>query len=141
MINLNVSVFVQIINFVFLIVVLNIVLYKPIRKVLRQRKEKVTDLEQGIELSDRSAQEKDDTYLSGIKEARARGRREKEERLQLAVEEEKVIVDRINQKAQQEMETVRTQIARDVEGVREALQNEIDAFADAIKQKILGRAV
>ena len=45
MIKIDASVVLQIVNFVFLIVVLNVVLFKPVRKILRQRKEKVDGLE------------------------------------------------------------------------------------------------
>jgi len=45
------SVFIQIINFLFLIWVLNLIIYKPIRNILIQRKEKFSGLEADIERS------------------------------------------------------------------------------------------
>lgn len=140
MIEIDASVFVQIANFVFLIVVLNIVLYKPLRKILLQRKEKVNGLEKNIDTFTKDADEKDDSYLAGIKEARVEGLREKETLLQSASDEEKLIIEKINQKAQADLEAVREKIAKDAEGVRVNLLKEIDSFADAIKQKILGGA-
>ena len=40
---------IQIANFLFLIWVLNLILYRPIRRVLLQRKDKITGLEQSIQ--------------------------------------------------------------------------------------------
>jgi F-type H+-transporting ATPase subunit b len=141
MIKIDASVVLQIVNFVFLIVVLNVVLFKPVRKMLRQRKEKVDGLEENIESFHKDAQEKDDSYLSGLKAARIKGLEEKERLLQSASDEEKVIIERINEKAQADLEAVRKKVAKDAENVSTALKAEIDSFAEAIKKKILGGAV
>ena len=141
MVNLDGSLLIQIVNFVFLICILNIVLYKPIRKVLLQRKEKISGLEKSIRTSERDTKEKDEALLSGIKSARERGLKEKESLLNSAIEDEKKIIEAIHRKAQEEFLTVREQIAEDAERARRALQEEIDEFARAIGQKILGRTL
>jgi len=135
------SIIIQIVNFLFTIWVLNILLYKPIRKILTQRKEKVDGLELAIETSNNDVREKDDAFAAGIKEARARGFREKEALLQQAADEEKSIIADINRKAQAELTQIREQIKKDTEVARKSLLSEIDDFANQISQKILGRAV
>jgi F-type H+-transporting ATPase subunit b len=140
MISIDGSLFIQIINFLFLIGVLNFVLYKPIRKILIQRKEKIAGLEQSIDARNSDAKEKDDAFTSGLKEARARGMGEKEALMQTATDEEKVIIEKINQKAQADLAEVREKVAKDSESVRATLQEELDDIATAISHKILGRA-
>ena len=139
MIVIDGSVFMQIINFVFLIWILNTVLYIPIRKVLRQRNEKVAGLENNIDTSTRDSREKDASFELGIKDARKRGLKEKEALLQSAAEEEKRIIAKINEKAQSEISAIREKIAKDAKRVRETLQQEIEVFAEEIERKILGR--
>ena len=134
------SFLIQIVNFLFAIWVLNILLYKPIRKILNQRKEKISGLELSIETSNQNAQDKDEAFLEGIKDARTRGFKEKEALLQQAADEEKSIIADINRKAQEELVQIREKIAKDAEIARESLQKEVDDFADQITQKILGRA-
>ncbi len=141
MINVDKSVFIQIINFLFLIWAMNVVLYKPIRKILLQRKEKIAGLEQSIENFGKNAQEKEDHYASGIKEARAKGHKEKEALLLSAHNEENQLIEKINKKAQEDLVQMRDKIAKDAESVRISLQNEVDTFAAAIGQKILGRVI
>ena len=141
MINIDASVAVQVINFIFLIWILNLVLYKPIRKILIQRKEKITGLEQGIDTFMKDAVEKDAAFGSGIKSARARGLKEKGALLELAAEQEKLLIENINKKAQADLVAVRQKISKDAEAVKLKLQQEVDGFADAIGQKILGRAI
>lgn len=135
------TVLIQIANFLFLILVLNLILYRPIRNVLTQRKEKVSGLEKSIEEFQRDTRDKEDDFASGIREARVKGLQEKESLLTLAAEEEKKIITRINEKAQADLTQVREKIAKDAEDVRQSLMQEVDTFAEDIGKKILGRAV
>ena len=135
------SVFIQIANFVFTIWVLNLLLYKPIRKILRQRKEKVDGLELSIETSTKDAREKDEAFVAGVKEARSRGVEKKNALVQEAADEEKSIIADINRKAQAELVQIREKIKKEAGVARDSLQKEVDSFADQISEKILGRAV
>jgi len=135
------SLLIQIVNFIFLIFILNIILYKPIRNVLIQRKEKIAGLEEGIEAFERDAIEKEDAFALGIKDARANGLKEKEVLLTAAAEEEKKIIEKINKKAQADLAVVKEKIVKDAEVAKTSLLKEIDGFANAIGEKILGRAV
>jgi F-type H+-transporting ATPase subunit b len=135
------TLFVQIANFLIIVWALNIILFRPIRNILIQRKERITSLEQNIETSDKGAKEKNEAFDSGIREARAKGLNEKNALLQEAADQEKEIVDKINKKAQADLAEVRKKIAKDAEAVRASLQKEIDTFANAIGEKILGRAL
>ena len=141
MIKIDGSVVIQIVNFVFLIWILNIVLFKPIRKVLHQRKVKITGLEKNIETCIRDVNEKDDSISSELRSAKQKGVKELENLLQSAEEEEKKLINSINKKAAAEMVAIREKIVKDAENVRETLQKEIDTYASEIGQKILGRAV
>jgi F-type H+-transporting ATPase subunit b len=61
--------------------------------------------------------------------------------LKEAAEEEKEIIEQINKKAQANLAEVREKVAKDAQNVRASLYKEIDTFANAISEKILGRAV
>jgi F-type H+-transporting ATPase subunit b len=141
MVNVDISAAIQIVNFLFLIWILNIVLYRPIRGVLQQRKERVGGLEERIETCGSDAQEKDDAYASGLRNARSKGLGEKKVRVDEASEEERRILAEINEKAQADLTAVRETIKKDAQAARDALMQEVDSFATEIGQKILGRAI
>ncbi len=141
MINIDGSLFIQIANFLVLIWILNIVVYRPIRKILIERNERISGLEKGIETRLKDAQEKDEEFSRGIREARAQGVKEKDALLDDAAAEEKQIIAKINEKAQADLAAVRAQIEEDIDAVRSALKSQVDDFARAIGQKILGRTV
>ncbi len=141
MVSVDGSIFVQIINFLFLIFALNFIVYKPIRNILAQRKEKIAGLEQGVEKSESDALAKDAEYGAGIRKAREEGLKEKGSLVQAASDEEKAAIEKINEKAQADLAQIREKIAKEAESVRAVLKEEIGGYADAIGQKILGRTV
>ena len=132
---------VQIANFLFLIFVLNAILYKPIRRILIERQKKMQGYKEGIETLQRDASESEQAFQAKISEARQQGVQEKGVLKQAGEEEQKRLTDEINRKAQAELEAVRAQIAKDAEAARRGLEKEIEAFSGTIVEKILGRAV
>ncbi|MBL0714999.1 MAG: ATPase [Desulfosarcina sp.] len=128
-------------NFVLLVFLLNIVLYRPIRNIIAQRREKVDGLEQNIQSSTSDLVEKESTYATSIREARKKGMLEKDVLIQTAADEEKQILDKINAEAQAELKAVKAKVAQEAEAVKAALLKEVDTFANQIGKKILGRAV
>ena len=85
--------------------------------------------------------EKKNAFDYGIRTARSKGLEEKGALIRGAEEEERKIIERINQKAAEDLADIREKIAKDVEDVKASLQQEVDTFVDAIGEKILGRVV
>lgn len=131
----------QMANFLFLIWILNLILYKPIRNVLKQRQQKVSGLEESITACQKDVKDKEDAFMAAIRDARAKGMKQKEALMAEAAEEEKRIIAKINETAQADLAKVREKIVEDAEAVRNTLMQEIDSFAEAIGHKILGRAL
>ncbi len=141
MVSVDYSVLIQIFNFILLIIALNVVLYKPIRSILKQRKEKISGLEKGIDTAENDAEESEKAFGAGIKQARANGLKQKDALVDEATQEETKIISEINEKAQVNLAETRQKIKSDIDGVRADLSKEIDAFANSISEKILGRAI
>jgi F-type H+-transporting ATPase subunit b len=135
------TVAIQIVNFLLILWILNRLLYRPIRNILRQRKEKIDGLELSIQTYNEDALEKDEAFAAGIKEARAKGLTEKEALLLAAAEEEKKVIAKVNEKAQAELADIREKISQEAQTAKAALQTKVEEFAGDICQKILGRTV
>ncbi|CAN2039354.1 F-type H+-transporting ATPase subunit b [Candidatus Magnetomoraceae bacterium gMMP-15] len=135
------SLVIQIINFLLLIWILNVILYKPIRKILIQRQEKIDGLENSITASKEGVIEKEKAFKEGINEAKAMGIKERDALTQVAQDEEKKLIDEINQKAQADLNELRARIVKEAEAARSGLAQQVNGFAQAIGTKILGRAV
>ena len=131
----------QIVNFIILIFLMNIVLYKPIRGILIERKKKIQGFEEAIETSQRDAAESEQTFQAKISEAKMKGVQDKEALKEAGQEEENQLINEINEKAQADLEAARAQIAKDAESARDVLKADVQAFSASIAEKILGRAV
>ena len=136
----DISAVYQMINFLILLFILNMVLYKPIRTVLLERKAKVENLEGGVEKSSADLEAQKQTYKNGLKQARTEGLKEKESFIDEATAQEKEIIEQINKKAQANFAQIKQQVAEETEQARKALESEVEAYAKAIGEKILGRA-
>lgn len=141
MISVSGFLFVQMANFILLILILNAILYKPIRNILIERKKKIQGAEQAIEALQGDAAESEQTFQAKVGEAKTKGFQEKEALQQAGQEEEKRLINELNEKAQADLEAVRAQIVKDAEAARAKLKGEVETFSAAIAQKILGRAV
>ena len=141
MISVDFSILIQVINFLFLIWILNIVLYKPIRKIILERKEKIDNLKNSVLSSVEQTKEHKKSVEVGIKEARAEGLKAKEIFINEATAEEKAIISRISDRAREDLEKIKEKIAKETSTVRETLKKEIDVFAKQIGEKVLGRSI
>ena len=141
MIKFDWSILLQIVNFLVLVWLMNLVLYRPIRSILKKRAEKVDGLKQDIERVTNQGAEKEKAFDEGIRAARIKGMKAKEELVAQAADEEKRVMEELNKKAQAQMAETRETVAKDVEKAKASLLKEVDAFSNAITQKILGRAV
>ena len=137
----NWTVFIQAANFLILVFILNKVLYRPIRNALIQRKEKMEGLENNVENASSDLSDKEATYESSIREARKKGLKAKDALVNEATDEEKEIIAKINADALAELTAVKEKVAKEADVARDALLKEVDAFANDIGAKILGRAV
>ena len=134
------SALIQMVNFLILLFALNMVLYKPIRNVLIERKAKIEGMRGDAHKAANDMVAGEESYKNGLKQARTEGLSKKETFIEEATQEEKEIIDRINKKAQANLAELNAQVAQEPEQARNALDGEVEAFAKAIGERILGRA-
>ena len=92
----DISTVIQMINFLVLLYVLNLVLYRPIRNVLIERKAKIEGMKEGAEKAATDMIAGEEAYKSGLKGARTEGLKKKEVLIEEASKEELEIIDGIN---------------------------------------------
>lgn len=135
------SVFIQIANFVVLVVALNYLLYKPIRGIIAQRAEKVATLSSEIAADTDGAKAKADAMNAELAEARRQGQGVKEQLKTEAHGQERGIVDAATREMEEAVAKVRVQIANEIGKAREELKTQVHGFGQDLAQKILGRSI
>lgn len=141
MLKIDYSVFIQIANFLILLLLLNIILYRPIRRILKQRKDEMEGLElRASDLQGRAG--KDSKALEeNISGARREGFKEKESLKAEALETEKRMYQEATAKAGEKLDRARKDAEQKLAEIRQGLVQEVDLFSRELAEKILGRSL
>jgi F-type H+-transporting ATPase subunit b len=140
-IELNLAFFVQLINFGILVLVLNIFLYKPIRKVLADRRQVVDGAREKAASVDLEVQEKMALYEVRLREAKAVAAERRAESLKQAQAEETSILEKARTEATASLGTIRDRVAKEAADARVLLKQQAELLSVDISEKILGRSL
>ena len=141
MIKLDWTLLLQFANFMVLLLVLNALLYKPLRAVLAARKATIDgDLAKARAL-DEEIQAQVAEYEAKLQEARQRGSQERMALRQAALAEEAKMLGAANEKASQRLQSLKEQVAGEAETARQTLRSETEALARQVAGKVLGRSL
>ena len=141
MIELNVAFFIQIVNFGILVLVLNIFLYKPIRKVLADRREVVDGAREKAAAVDLEVQEKMALYEVRLRDAKAVAVERRSESLNQAQAEETSVLEKARTEAAASLGTIRDRVAKEAADARMLLKQQAELLSGDICEKILGRSL
>ena len=141
MIELNLAFFVQLINFGILVLVLNIFLYKPIRKVLADRRQVVDSAREKAAAVDLEVQEKMALYEVRLREAKAVAAERRAESLKQAQAEETSLLEKARAEATASLGTIRDRVAKEAADARVLLKQQAELLSVDISEKILGRSL
>lgn len=141
MIEIDITMGIHILNIFFLIVIMNIVLYKPIRTVLTERKNKIIELSRNIETLNKNAGMRLEEFDRKLTEARKNAKTALETARAEAQGSGNEILATIRQEAETakaaQLQEIRSQFA----AAGTELKSQVENFANEMASKILGRAI
>jgi F-type H+-transporting ATPase subunit b len=140
-IELNLSFVIQLINFGILVLVLNVFLYKPIRKVLADRRQVIDSAREKTVSVDAEVQVKMDQYEARLHAAKAEAGTRRAEALKLAQAEEAAVLEKARKQAAESLASIRDRVAREAGEARELLKKQAEDLSGIICEKILGRSL
>jgi F-type H+-transporting ATPase subunit b len=140
-IELNFAFFVQLVNFGILVLILNTFLYKPIRKILSERRQVIDSARNKAVSVDQEVQEKMALYEARLRDAKAEAAERRVEALTQAQIREAAILDQARRDAAASLATLRDRVARESAEARVVLKNQVEALSGEISEKILGRSL
>jgi len=138
-IKIDATILIQFVNFFILMAALNFLLYRPLRNILRQRKESVEGSLQAAQALEGQIEEKMTRYQQQLQEAKAKGNQERSAMRQAAAEEEAKILGAAHEAATEMVKSVKGQVAAEAGAASKALKAETEAIAGQIATKVLGR--
>ncbi|MGA7827118.1 MAG: hypothetical protein WCA04_05635 [Geobacteraceae bacterium] len=141
MITLDIVLLIQAVNFLVLLFLLNILLYKPIRKILKDRAEEVSASKIKTLSVDREVSEKMAQYEQKLQAVKAAASEERQKMLRAAREEESGLIEAARGEAADGLATIRASIAKDVAEAESYLKDQAEALSRQIVEKVLGRSL
>ncbi len=128
-----------IINFLVLVFLLNVVLFRPIRKVLKERQAKLDAQAADISLMETQGQGLDSEIKDKLAAARREGAGAREALKQDGAAAETALLEEVKREADLEWTRVEEKIKRDMARARDALKAQTESFAQLLASKVLGR--
>jgi len=139
MISINVTFFIQMVNVLILVFLMNLFLYRPIRRFVAQRNQFVAEQREAIESAEAETAGAIREFEARIVEARKQGREKIQEIKTAAYEQEKGMLQAALDQAGKQVQATRMTIQDDVRKAGEQLKSQVEAFSVELAQKILGR--
>ncbi|HOD36443.1 MAG TPA: ATP synthase F0 subunit B [Syntrophales bacterium] len=141
MVDINSTVFIQIINFLALIFILNQLLYKPILQIMERRKGIFDSAEAEIKRLQDTIDKKVAEYEARIAQAKGEAMAQRGEIQKEGAEKGKEILDGARAEIQKMMDDFQVRMAQEVDGARVILRSHSEKISKEIAEKVLGRSV
>ena len=141
MLSVDTTLLIQIANFLVLLFLLNIFLFKPIRGILAKRNEEVNALQESIDSFQSRAAESEKGVIEGQTQARKEGVSEKDSLKGQGLEKEQGILQDAVSAAEAKIGSAKKDMEAKMADVRKSLENQVAAFSNELAEKILGRSV
>lgn len=141
MIDIDLAFVIQLVNFLVLLAVLNVLLYKPIRKVIAERKGKIADAKSRAEGVDQDVQAKMADYEARLKEMKSGAADERGALVKEAQAEETTILEAARKEASEALAAIKSRVAQEAADARAILQEQAKVLSVDICEKVLGRSL
>jgi F-type H+-transporting ATPase subunit b len=141
MIEINVTLLIQMANFLVLLFLMNLVLYRPIRRIVAQRNKHIAEQQAVIEGADAEAAAVVQEFNIKIQEARKLGRQKIQEHKAAAYDQEKDLLQQASDQVAKQVQEMRAKVKSDIAAAREQLRKQVRTFSTNLAQKILGRSL
>jgi F-type H+-transporting ATPase subunit b len=141
MISIDIALVFQIVNFLILMLILNIFLYKPVRKILGEREAEIAAANEKTAAVDIEVQGKMALYEAKLREVKVKANEEKNLAIKASREEEAEIVGKARSEATSSLVLIQARIAGEADSARTFLKEQSQSLSREICEKVLGRSL
>ena len=141
MINLDLTFIIQLVNFLVLVLILNVFLFKPIRRVLADRAAELSGARERAAEVDRDVQEKVAQYEARMREAKTAANGERDALKKVAQAEESAVLEKARKEAADTLATIKEKVAKETADAKELLREQARGLSLEICEKVLGRSL
>ncbi|HEX9023752.1 MAG TPA: ATP synthase F0 subunit B [Geobacteraceae bacterium] len=139
MINLDITFIFQLVNFLVLMLVLNVVLYKPVRKILADRAAEISGGHEKAAALDLEVQEKMAQYEARLRDAKIKATEERGLLKKEAQAHEAEVLDQARKEANQSLAVIKGKVTEEADAAKDILKEQAKSLSLEICEKVLGR--
>ena len=138
MLDLNITMLIQMVNFFIALYVLNMLLIKPIRAILQERRDKVDGLVGDAEAFEREATERLEAYQAELSRARHEGAVLRDAARNEGVKKQQEIVSEAGRKAQAELAKAHEAFRAEASATLAELKQQVSGLAEKLAVRVMG---
>ena len=139
MIDINLTIVIQVVQFLLLLFILNRFLFRPTINLIEEREQKITTWKEDTENFHESMQERLQSYENQILEAKAQAQEQQElVTVELQKEEDKKL-DAVSEEAVRIVASTREKLQEETELLRGQLREQAEEMSQLVAEKVLGR--
>jgi len=140
-IGLDYTFWIQMINFLALIFILNLLLYKPILGIIERRNKQLEASEAEIARLNETVEQKMAAYEEKLRQAKAGALQKKQEIAKEGADQAKSIIDAVRGEIPALVEKFQSKMNQEVSQARQILNDQSRRISVEIAEKVLGRSV
>jgi F-type H+-transporting ATPase subunit b len=141
LVSLDYSLGIQIVNFLLLIFILNVLLYKPILGMIDKRKKHFEDSDAEIKRLKETVEQKMAAYEEKLRQAKTVAVEQKNEIVRQGADEAKAIVDAVRAEIPGMMEQFQARMDGEIGAAKKILTDHSQQLSVQIAEKVLGRSL
>ncbi len=141
MIDINISLLYQLINFIVLVIALNFILFKPIRQIMQEREQGISSALEDAKAAQNRMQSLLENYNASLAESKQKATSAYNAIYQQGLDAQRDMISAERTKAGEMLDKARAEIAAAANSARADLKKEAERLSQDITSKLLGRAV
>lgn len=141
MIDINISLLYQLVNFIVLLIALNFILFKPIRQIMQEREQGISSALEDAKAAQNRMQSLLEHYNASLAESKQKAASAYNTIYQQGLDAQRDLISAERAKAGEMLDKARAEIAAAANTARTDLKKEAERLSQDITSKLLGRAV
>lgn len=137
MISLDITLIIQMINFIITLFLINFLLVSPIRRIIRKRNQIIQTNQAEADALFGSANQLLADYEARLDDARKAAAERRHEQQQTARHDEQLLLDKAHEDAQAYLEEARKQMLAEAKAARKQLKGQVDRLARMAVARVL----
>ncbi|MCX5857315.1 MAG: ATP synthase F0 subunit B [Deltaproteobacteria bacterium] len=141
MVTLDYTILVQMANFILLIFILNVLLYKPILSIIGKRKSQMEESDSEVKRLSQTVEQKLAEYENKVRLAKLEAMEQRNAIVKEGTDRAKGIIDAVRNEIPAMMEQFNAKMGKEVDAARAILRSQSQKISLDIAEKVLGRSI